>query len=276
DSKTGFVKICVSHRWIKSLVIKTPKEFCVFKRKAAWFFQAACNGFKKVDAPTHIDLRFKILKDFLNVEGPMGATHFLILSKTEAAPYLRVASAPRGPNLSLQLLISLKCKEPAEHSHMFFSYDISDTKLIDIRHYSIRLQSVSASHRLRKFVRNHQVPDLRSLQDVSDFVTNLPHTTPLFSMCKQKLNWISPFPKIGVATLLCRAGCGSESEADDEAATVALGSDLGRVIRASTKSAVRLQEIGRTKADSNIMEYYIKVIDEAHTILEHSILNFPY
>ncbi|XP_028088859.1 peter Pan-like protein isoform X2 [Camellia sinensis] len=58
---------------------------------------------------------------------------------------------------------------------------------------------------------NHQVPDLRSLQDVSDFVT--------------------------------KAGYGSESEAD-EAATVSLASDLGRVNRASTKSAVKLQEIG--------------------------------
>lgn len=39
---------------------KDSEEFCVFKRKAAWFFQAACNGFKKVDAPTHIALRFKV------------------------------------------------------------------------------------------------------------------------------------------------------------------------------------------------------------------------
>lgn len=44
--------------------------------------------------------------------------------------------------------------------------------------------------------------------------------------------------------LPCRAGYGSESEADDEAATVTLPSDLGRVNRASTKSAVKLQEIG--------------------------------
>lgn len=42
----------------------------------------------------------------------------------------------------------------------------------------------------------------------------------------------------------CRAGYGSESEPDDEAATVNLATDLGRVNRASTKSAVKLQEIG--------------------------------
>jgi len=87
-----------------------------------------------------------------------------------------------------------------------------DTKLIDFRHYSIRLQPVGVSRRIRKIVQNHQVPDLRNLQDVSDFVT--------------------------------KAGYGSESEADDEAATVTLANDLGRINKASTKSAVKLQEIG--------------------------------
>ena len=43
---------------------------------------------------------------------------------------------------------------------------------------------------------------------------------------------------------LYRTGYGSESEADEEAATVNLMSDLGRVNHASTKSAVKLQEIG--------------------------------
>lgn len=94
---------------------------------------------------------------------------------------------------------------------MLLNYN-KETKLIDFRHYSIRLQPIGVSKRIRKLVQSHQVPDLRNLQDVSDFVT--------------------------------KAGYGSESEADDEAATVTLSSNLGRVNRASTKSAVRLQEIG--------------------------------
>lgn len=44
--------------------------------------------------------------------------------------------------------------------------------------------------------------------------------------------------------LIPRAGYGSESEVDEESATVSLASDLGRVNRASMKSAVKLQEIG--------------------------------
>ena len=50
-----------------------------------------------------------------------------------------------------------------------------------------------------------------------------------------------------VFSFLCdmwKVGYGSESEGDDEAATVTLANDLGRVNKASTKSAVKLQEIG--------------------------------
>lgn len=47
-----------------------------------------------------------------------------------------------------------------------------------------------------------------------------------------------------IVTYYFRAGYGSESEGDEEAATVTLSSDLGRVNKGSTKSAVKLQEIG--------------------------------
>lgn len=35
--------------------------------------------------------------------GPMGVTHFLILSKTDSAPYLRVARTPQGPTLIFKI-----------------------------------------------------------------------------------------------------------------------------------------------------------------------------
>lgn len=33
----------------------------------------------------------------------MGVTHFLILSKTESSPYLRVARTPQGPTLTFKI-----------------------------------------------------------------------------------------------------------------------------------------------------------------------------
>ncbi|KAL6515975.1 hypothetical protein OROGR_019280 [Orobanche gracilis] len=204
------------------------------------------------------------IKDFLNVAGPMGVTHFLILSKTDTAPCLRIARTPQGPTLTFKIhkyslandvirsqlgprspkdlfkdppLIVLSGFGTGEQhlklatimfQNIFPAIDKTlkvsscqrivllnynkDTKLIDFRHYSIRLQPVGVSRRIRKFVQNHQVPDLRNLQDVSDFLT--------------------------------KAGYGSESEVDDEAATVSVPMDLGRVNRASNKNAVKLQEIG--------------------------------
>lgn len=43
------------------------------------------------------------LRDFLNVAGPMGVTHFFILSKTASSPYLRVATTPQGPTLTFKI-----------------------------------------------------------------------------------------------------------------------------------------------------------------------------
>lgn len=205
------------------------------------------------------------LKDFMALATGLHVTHFLILSKTDSAAYLKVAKMKTGPTLTFKIhkyslaadvaqsQLRPRCppdlfKNPPlivlsgfgtgeEHlklitfifQNIFPAIDINtvklsscqrivllnydkETKLIDFRHYSIRLQPVGVSRRIRKFVQNHQVPDLRNLQDVSDFVT--------------------------------KAGYGSESEGDDEAATVNLSSDIGRINRASTKSAVKLQEIG--------------------------------
>ncbi|XP_043698519.1 peter Pan-like protein [Telopea speciosissima] len=248
---------------------KIPKSFVFSRGKLPSSLRKLQMDLRKLMLP-HTALKLKEkkqnnLKDFLNVAGPMGVTHFLILSKTDTASYLRVARTPQGPTLTFKIheyslaadvaQSQLRPRCPPElfknsplivlsgfgtgdqhlklttimFQNIFPAIDINtvklglcqrivllnynkETKLIDFRHYSIRLQPIGVSRRLRKFVLNHQAPDLKSLQDVSDFVT--------------------------------RAGYGSESEGDDEAATVSLPSDLGRVNRASTKSAVKLQEIG--------------------------------
>ncbi|XP_022854690.1 peter Pan-like protein [Olea europaea var. sylvestris] len=248
---------------------KIPKSFVFSRGKLPGPLRQLQMDLRKLMLPfTALKLKEKRrnnLKDFLNVSGPMGVTHFLILSKTDSAPYLRVARTPQGPTLTFKIneyslaadiaqsqlrprcpqdlfknspLIVLSGFGTGEQhlklttimfQNIFPAIDVNtvnlsscqrivllnynkETKLIDFRHYSIRLQPVDVSRRIRKFVQNHQVPDLSNLQDVSDFVT--------------------------------KAGYGSESEVDDEAATVSLATDLGRVNRASNKSAVKLQEIG--------------------------------
>ncbi|KAJ9530965.1 hypothetical protein QJQ45_028746 [Haematococcus lacustris] len=48
--------------------------------------------------------RRNVLKDFVQVAGPLGVTHFIMLSSTDANHYLKVARTPRGPTLSLRIL----------------------------------------------------------------------------------------------------------------------------------------------------------------------------
>lgn len=248
---------------------KIPKSFVFSRGKLPGSLKQLEMDLRKLMLPyTALKLKEKRrnnMKDFLNIAGPMGVTHFLILSKTDTAPYLRVAKTPQGPTLSFKIneyslasdvaqsQLRPRCPQDlfknaplivmsgfgngGEHlkltttvfKNIFPAIDINtvklascqrivllnyneETKLIDFRQYSVRLQPVGVSKRIRRFVQDHQVPDLRNLQDVSDFVT--------------------------------KAGYGSESEGDEEAATVTLTSDLGRVNKASTKSAVKLQEIG--------------------------------
>uniref|UniRef100_A0A7N0UZP9 Brix domain-containing protein n=1 Tax=Kalanchoe fedtschenkoi TaxID=63787 RepID=A0A7N0UZP9_KALFE len=219
---------------------KVPKSFVFARGKLPAVLRQLQVDLRKLMLPfTALKLKEKKRnspKDFLNVAGPMGVTHFMILSKTTTGPYLRVARTPQGPTLTVKIVLSgfgtgeqhLKIAT-IMFQNIFPAIDINtvklascqrivllnynkETKLIDFRHYFIRLEPVGATQRLRKFVQNHQVPDLRNLQDVSDFVT--------------------------------KAGYGSESEGDEDAATVTLSNDLSRINRASTKSAVKLQEFG--------------------------------
>lgn len=248
---------------------KIPKSFVFSRGKLPGVLRQLQMDLRKLMLPfTAFKLKEKKgynLRKYVSVTSLLGVTHYLILSKKDSTPYLRVGRTPQGPTLTFKIheysLIADVVKSqsrPRSHKdlfdnpplivlsgfgtgeqhlklttimfqNMFPAIDINtvklsscqrivllnynkDTKLIDFRHYSIKLQPVGVSRRVRKFVQSHKVPDLRSLQDVSDFLT--------------------------------KAGYGSESEADDEAATVNLPMDLDRVNRSSNKSAVKLQEVG--------------------------------
>ncbi|XP_066387963.1 peter Pan-like protein [Miscanthus floridulus] len=248
---------------------KIPKSFVFSRGKLPSTLRHLQQDLRKVMLPyTALNLKEKKrnnLKDFVNVAGPLGVTHFLILSNPKSLPHLRFAKSPQGPTFTFQIEgyslaadIANSQKRPrcppgifqnsplvvlggltglgnpfrslVEYfQHMFPAVDPSTVKLatcqrilllkhdkekdvIEFRHYSIKLQPVGVSRRIRKLMQNNQVPDLGEYKDVSDFVT--------------------------------KAGYGSESEVDDEAAMVSLPSDVDKLNRASRKSAVRLQEIG--------------------------------
>ncbi|GAV86139.1 Brix domain-containing protein [Cephalotus follicularis] len=86
---------------------KVPKSFVFSRGKLPSSLKQLQVDLRKLMLPfTALNLKEKKrnnLKDFLNVAGPMGVTHFLMLSKTDAAPYLRVARTPQGPTLTFKI-----------------------------------------------------------------------------------------------------------------------------------------------------------------------------
>lgn len=58
---------------------------------------------RRVMAPntaTHLrESKRNVLKDFVHIAGPLGVTHFVILTATQNASYLRVAKSPRVRHL---------------------------------------------------------------------------------------------------------------------------------------------------------------------------------
>ncbi|XP_062204006.1 peter Pan-like protein [Phragmites australis] len=248
---------------------RIPKSFVFSRGKLPPTLRHLQQDLRKLMLPyTALNLKEKkrnSLKDFVNVAGPLGVTHFLILSNPKSLPHLRFAKFPKGPTYTFQIeeyalaadiansqkrprcppgifknspLVVLSgftgLGEPFKSLVTYFQHMVpvidpntvklatcqrilllkydKEKEVIDFRHYSIKLQPVGVSRRITKLMQNNQVPDLRDLKDVSDYVT--------------------------------KAGYGSESEVDDEAATVSLATDIDKLNQASRKSAVRLQEIG--------------------------------
>jgi len=44
-----------------------------------------------------------VLRDFVHVAGPYGISHFMMFSKTELAPYMKICRLPRGPTLTFKV-----------------------------------------------------------------------------------------------------------------------------------------------------------------------------
>ncbi|RXH90243.1 hypothetical protein DVH24_032600 [Malus domestica] len=82
---------------------KIPRRFVFSRRKLPGPLNQLQDDLRKLMLPyTALKLKEKRrnnLRNILVVAGPMGVTHFLMLSKTPTAPYLRVARAPQGSTI---------------------------------------------------------------------------------------------------------------------------------------------------------------------------------
>ena len=84
-----------------------PKSFVFRRGKNSVIMSDLEKDVRKMMLPnTALSLRESArntIKDFVGVAGPLGITHFLILTATEKSGYIKVAKTPRGPTISLKV-----------------------------------------------------------------------------------------------------------------------------------------------------------------------------
>lgn len=54
--------------------------------------------------PSYPRNRKNTIKDFVHVGAPLGVTHFIFFTSTEAGTNLKIARIPRGPTLSFKVV----------------------------------------------------------------------------------------------------------------------------------------------------------------------------
>lgn len=205
------------------------------------------------------------VKDFLHVSGPLGITHFLMLSATKEAPYLRIARTPRGPTLTFKILefslssdIAKAQTRPRAPPDMYeapplvvmngFTGPGEHLKLITVMFQNlfpaINVNTVKLSTCQRVLLINYHRET-----DSIDFRHYSISAQPVgVSRNIRKLVQNRKLPNLSALTdvseFVTRSGYGSESENEDELAKVKLNQDFGRANRASGQSAVKLHEVG--------------------------------
>ncbi|KAG6612685.1 SWI4 1, Peter Pan-like protein suppressor [Phytophthora cinnamomi] len=251
----------------------SPMSFVFKMGKVPGVVSTLVQDMRRVMAPYTADkLREKrknTLKDFVHVGAPMGVTHFIFFTNTEAGTNLKIARIPRGPTLSFKVTkyslmkqMHLVVKRPVDASQALkskplvvlnnFTAPDDHIKLMNVTFQNmfpaIDVQTVALSECRRVVLFNYEKET-----DTVEFRQYVIRAAPLGlsksvkTIVKAKVPNLNKLEDISEYVLGNGAGVGSasDSEVDDEASHVTLPDSFrGRGNRKAEKSAVRLTEIG--------------------------------
>mmetsp|Transcript_8071 Transcript_8071/g.23132 ORF Transcript_8071/g.23132 Transcript_8071/m.23132 type:complete len:443 (+) Transcript_8071:168-1496(+) len=246
-----------------------PKSFVFRRGRNSMILFDLERDLRKVMMP-HTALNLKesktnSLKDFVNVAGPLGVSHFLILTASENASYLRIAKSPRGPTLTMRIhnyslmrdvlgakqhphcppdmfhhppLVVMNNFGQAEEmklastmfQHLFPPINVTKVKLKTCqRVVLLDHDSETGQISFRHFHISAQP------SGVSKGIRNLVQRKAIPDM--SNLADVSEF--------VAKSGYGSESEGEDAAESrVTMAQDMGKGNLASRQSRVKLHEVG--------------------------------
>uniref|UniRef100_A0AAV1U4Y7 Brix domain-containing protein n=1 Tax=Peronospora matthiolae TaxID=2874970 RepID=A0AAV1U4Y7_9STRA len=251
----------------------TPMSFVFKMGKVPSVVSSLVQDMRRVMAPYTADkLREKrknTLKDFVHVGAPLGITHFIFFTNTDAGTNLKIVRIPRGPTLSFRVTkyslmsqLHLVVRRPVDASQALkskplvvlnnFTAPDDHMKLMNVTFQNmfpaIDVQTVALAECRRVVLFNYEKET-----DTVEFRQYVIRAAPLGlsksvkTIVKAKVPNLNKLEDISEYVLGNGAGIGSasDSEVDDEASHVTLPDSFrGRGNRKAEKSAVRLTEIG--------------------------------
>ncbi|CAM6111372.1 unnamed protein product [Calypogeia fissa] len=248
---------------------KVPKSFVFARGKLPLLLRQLQHDLRQVMLP-HTALRLKettrnSIKDFVHVAGPLGVSHFLIISHTKNAAYLKVARTPHGPtltfkihNYSLAADIHRAQIRPRAPSSIYKSPPLvvlngfgaaeEQLKLIQIMFQNmfpvINVHTVKLATCQRILLLNYD----KNTKCI-DFRHYSISAQPVgASRNIRKLVQRKALPDLSglgdVSEFVTKSGYGSESEVEDETSKVELADEYGKGNHAAHQSSVKLHEVG--------------------------------
>ena len=251
-----------------------PRSFVMKRGKLSDLVSDLTDDVRRVMEPhTAVNLKeskTNKLKDFVQVSGPLGISHFLILSATDKSRYVKICRAPRGPTLSFRVHkytlareVAAAQKNPRSPPNAFRAPplvvlnnfgDAPHQKLATITFQNlfppINVKKVKLSTCQRAVLVDFDKESNRFMfrhYSISAAPTGA-------NRALRKLLTTRSAPDLGnltdVSEFFEKAAAGAASDASDSegedavAARVDLTQDYNRVAKADTRSRVILQEIG--------------------------------
>ncbi|KAK3247550.1 hypothetical protein CYMTET_42955 [Cymbomonas tetramitiformis] len=247
---------------------KIPKSFVIARGKLGRLLSEVESDLRKVMEPnTARSLKVSnnnSLKDFVHIAGPFGVTHFMLLSATVEAHYLRVCACPRGPTITMKINQYTLASDIANVQPHYSAPPaiFKNSPLVVLNNFAgeqkhLRLAGVVLQNLFPSI--NVRTVKLATCRRVVLFDYNKDTETISFrhfqitaaptgvSRRVRKLVIKRDAPNLeGLQDISDYLGAGmSDSEGEDETkAKVMLSQDIGRANKSNQQSAIRLQELG--------------------------------
>ncbi|XP_003385944.1 PREDICTED: suppressor of SWI4 1 homolog [Amphimedon queenslandica] len=252
---------------------KVPKTFIMERGRVGRLLNELVFDLRHVMEPNTASnlkaMKRNTLKDFVHVAGPLGVSHFILISRSDEHVNLKIAKVPRGPTLTFHItqfstsreILSSTSRPPPISSNMFmtpptlvlnnFSSEMTKgdpsslmAAILQSMHQTLNVQTVKLSSLKRCVLWNYD-NETGSVDFRHFAVRVVPRGTSrsVRKLSKSKIPNLSKYEDISEFIL---GGGASESEGEEvEGEIITPGQDIpGQGGAQQQKSAVKLYELG--------------------------------